>query len=70
MLIVATANAFGWLMALNSVWGHGITEHRCIDSGFVRVSYDNGVKIYVNYTDKVQTADGVSVEPCWFAVVE
>ena len=56
--------------ALNSVWGHGITEHRCIDSGFVRVSYDNGVKIYVNYTDKVQTADGVSVEPCWFAVVE
>ena len=55
---------------MNGVWGHGITEHRCLDSGFVRVSYDNGARIYVNYTDKVQTADGVSVEPCWFAIVK
>ena len=56
--------------ALESVWGRCITEHSCLETGLVRVSYDNGVRIYVNYTDKVLTADGLSVEPGWFAVAE
>lgn len=56
--------------ALESVWGRCITEHSCLETGLVRVSYVNGVRIYVNYTDKVLTADGLSVEPGWFAVAE
>lgn len=56
--------------ALEGVWGHSITEHRCLETGLIRVSYDNGVRIYVNYTDEARTADGLRVEPGWFAVAE
>lgn len=56
--------------ALESVWGHSIVEHRCLETGLIRVEYDNGVKVYVNYTDSTQTVDGLSVEPCWFTVAQ
>lgn len=42
--------------------GACITEHTVLDNGLVRVSYDNGVVIYVNYTQTELFADGLTVE--------
>lgn len=53
---------------LAPVWGHGIVSHRCLETGLVRVEYDNGVRIYVNYTDQPLTADGITVPAGSFAV--
>ena len=55
---------------LSAVWGHAIISHRCLNSGLIRVEYDNGVCIYLNYTDAALTAEGVSVQPGGFAVIQ
>lgn len=54
---------------LGAVWGHSIVSHQCLQNGLIRVEYDNGVCIYLNYTDEPLTADGISVEPGWFSVM-
>lgn len=54
---------------LGAVWGHSIVSHTCIQNGLIRVGYDNGVFLYLNYTDKMLTADGVNVEPGGFSAV-
>lgn len=38
-----------------------ITDHTIMDNGLVKVTYDNGYKIYVNYTQSELSADGVTV---------
>ncbi|MCI6936224.1 MAG: DUF5696 domain-containing protein [Clostridiales bacterium] len=53
---------------LGDVWGHSIVSHRCLQNGLIRVEYDNGVGIYLNYTDEPLTADGITVESGWFSV--
>lgn len=55
--------------ALYRVYGHSIIEHTAIRDGFIRVTYDNGAKIYVNYTPTEQTDGGTIVQPGWFEVV-
>lgn len=55
--------------ALSDVWGHSIVTHECIQTGIIRVEYDNGVQIYLNYTDAPVTIDGVTVESGWFTVI-
>lgn len=55
--------------ALAGVWGHSIVSHNCLATGIVCVEYDNGIQIYLNYTDKAATVNGVTVESGWFAVV-
>lgn len=40
----------------------GILRHDKLEKGVVRVTYDNGWSIYVNYTDKAVTVDGYTVE--------
>lgn len=55
---------------LSAVWGHSIVTHRCVQPGLIRVGYDNGVSIYLNYTDKPLTADGVTVGAGGFVVTE
>ena len=55
---------------LSAVWGHAIISHRCLNSGLIRVEYDNGVCIYLNYTDAALPAEGVSVQPGGFAVIQ
>lgn len=55
---------------LSAVWGHAIISHRCLNSGLIRVEYDNGMCIYLNYTDAALTAEGVSVQPGGFAVIQ
>ena len=36
----------------------------------IRVEYDNGVCIFLNYTDASLTAEGVSVQPGGFTVIQ
>lgn len=43
------------------VEGAFIIRHEKMDNGVTAVSYDNGVTIYVNYTDKEQSVNGISV---------
>lgn len=50
--------------------GSHIILHETLDSGLVKVSYDNGVIIYVNYTENDLTADGVTVEALSYKVGE
>lgn len=50
--------------------GAYIIAHEKLDNGLVKVSYDNGVAIYVNYTEKDLTADGQTVEALSYKVGE
>lgn len=43
------------------VEGAFIIRHEKMDNGVTAVSYDNGVTIYVNYTDQEQSVNGISV---------
>ena len=54
--------------ALSAVEGATMQEHRVLASGVVRVQYDNGVSVYVNYNSDAVTVDGVTVEGLDFAV--
>ncbi len=47
-----------------------ITDHEILEEDFVRVTYDNGTRIYVNYSDEDKSADGVSVGAGDFLRVE
>lgn len=42
--------------------GACIIGHERLDNGIVKVTYDNGVKIYVNYTESALSADGLTVD--------
>lgn len=47
--------------ALDAVRGSRIASHDCLQNGVVRVSYENGVRIYINYTDSPKQADGLTI---------
>ena len=47
--------------ALKYVSGATIVDHEILDNGVRKVTYDNGVVIYVNYSTQAQQADGESV---------
>lgn len=53
---------------LKDTWGHSIVSHRCVQTGVICVTYDHGVRIYLNYTDEAAMVEGVTVESGWFAV--
>ena len=50
------------------VEGSYIIDHEKDDSGVTKVTYDNGVVIYVNYSDSDATVDGVKVEALSYVV--
>lgn len=54
--------------ALKEVEGAKISEHKVLAKGVVRVTYDNGVKIYINYNSNETTVDGVKVSGLNFVV--
>lgn len=56
--------------ALSKVEGKMIMEHRVLEPGVVRVTYEDGVCIYVNYTSQVKVADGHSINALWYLVIE
>lgn len=43
------------------VSGSCIISHEILDNGLVKVTYDNGIKVYVNYTESELSADGLTV---------
>ena len=38
-----------------------MTEHETLDNGVVRVTYSNGIRLYINYANEAMTADGLTV---------
>ncbi len=53
-----------------AVDGAFITNHEKMDNGVTAVTYDNGVVIYVNYSDNDVTVDGTKVEAMSYKVGE
>ncbi len=47
--------------ALGKVSGENITEHEIVQEGVKKITYSNGAVIYVNYTNKDVTVDGITV---------
>lgn len=50
--------------------GAHIIDHEIVSTGVVKVTYDNGVVIYVNYTESTAGVDGVSVPALSYKVGE
>ena len=48
--------------ALKEVSGAIMMNHEILESDLRKVTYDNGVVIYVNYSDEDKTADGVTIK--------
>lgn len=46
---------------LSAVYNSVMTEHKILKPDLIRVSYENGSRVYINYGEKAQTADGVTV---------
>lgn len=55
--------------ALQPVRGQAMVSHRALSAGFILTVYDNGTKVYVNYTNETKTDGGVTVEPYGYQVV-
>lgn len=53
-----------------SVEGAYIVDHEKMDNGVTKVTYDNGVAVYVNYTESNATVDGYEVEAMSYKVGE
>ncbi len=49
--------------ALSALRDARMTSHDKVQSGVYCTEYDNSIKVYVNYTDKQVTVNGVTVEP-------
>lgn len=59
------------LRAVNeAVDGACVVKHEKLDNGVTVVTYDNGAKIYVNYSGTEQTVDGVIVDAMSYKVGE
>lgn len=63
-------DAYGTVQkALQPVRGRAIVSHRALADGFIQTVYDNGAKVYVNYTADAKTDSGITVEPYGYRVV-
>ena len=51
-----------------SVEGAYIVDHEKTESGVTKVTYDNGVVVYVNYSDKAVSIDGITVDALSYSV--
>lgn len=56
--------------ALQPVQGQAIKEHVALEDGFIRVTYENGVKIYVNYTGTVKSDGSIEVEANGYRIIQ
>ena len=55
---------------LEPVVGHAITKHEKLSNGAVRVTYENGYRVLINYSDKAIEQDGRTVEACGYVVYQ
>lgn len=59
------------LKAVNEAIGDAfIIRHQRLDSGLTIVTYDNGIKVYVNYSNDAQLVDGYTIEAMSYKVGE
>ncbi len=56
--------------ALKEVVGHSIIWREVLRSGVIRIDYDNGYAIYVNYTNSPFIDGSIIIEPFGFNVIE
>ncbi len=56
--------------ALSPVIGHEIIDREVLATGVVRVDYDHGYSIYVNYTQEVFTSGALTIQPFDYLVSE
>lgn len=47
-----------------------IVAHDILQTGVVRTTYENGIRVYVNYTDTAVTVDGVTIDAVNYQVEE
>ena len=50
--------------------GHKIAEHLRISDSLMKTVWDNGITVYVNYSDTEQSADGISIKAKGFSIKE
>ena len=53
--------AYDQFVGLRHLQLEEMVEHKELQSGLIRVKYGNGEAIYVNHTDKPQSADGITI---------
>ena len=54
--------------ALEAVDGYKIVSHEKLAEGVIRITYDNGVSIVINYTDRAYNNGGVKVDSMRYTV--
>lgn len=52
--------------ALKQVSGAAMVNHEILESGVRKVTYDNGVIIYINYDNEIKQADGLEIPAMWY----
>lgn len=55
---------------LSCVWGRQMTDHQILGDDLIRVEYDNGVSIYINYANEQADADGIKIPAKSYVIVE
>ena len=50
--------------------GTSIVNHEKLDGDVRKVTYSNGITVYVNYSGETRTADGIAIGPKSFSVAE
>jgi len=48
---------------LGTVRGVPVSRHEALEQGRVRITYENGARIYINYTGEAWSIDGLTVDP-------
>lgn len=66
--VVTTYNEFK--ERLSCVYGAQMIDHKNISGDLVRVEYDNGIAIYINYANSEASVDGIKVPAKDYVVVQ
>jgi hypothetical protein len=52
------------------VYGRQMVSHEVLEKDLIRVGYDNGTLVYINYSSAAKSADGVSIAPQNYTLVK
>ena len=56
--------------AYESIANSRIIEHKVIEANLRKVSYDNGINVYLNYGNEDKVIDGVKIAPLSYEIVK
>ncbi len=54
----------------SDIWKYKITNHETLSNGLVCVTYENGIKVLINYSKKAKKYNKTNVDPVSYAVVK